>query len=359
MRKASTESSTACRSEREGLLVYAPNWLGDAVMAIPLLLVLRRLYPDMVIHLYCRGYVSEVFRRSSAVDRIVEHRGGKGIIERVRGLRAGRPKRGWSIGFVLPPSFSAALVTFLSGARRRIGYGGEFRRFLLTDDLDECYPRGEHLSRMYIRLAERAAGTRIIDTPLPVVVPPYRWRDTLSAQRLDAPYIVLAPGAVYGAAKVWPLARYAALAGRAAEHTGMGVLLIGTEAEAPHLAKIIESAAVPVRSLAGQLTGGELLAVLRGAALVVGNDSGPVHLAAAMGRPTVAIFGSTNPVWTAPRGAVVRIISHEIECSPCFRRECPDGEPRCLYDIEVDEVFDVSRELLEEVRCGETESFHP
>lgn len=354
MRKASTESSTACRSELEGLLVYAPNWLGDAVMATPLLLVLRRLYSDMVIHIYCRAYVSEVFRRSSAVDRIIEHREGKGIMERVKGLRAVRPKRGWSIGFVLPPSFSAALVTVLSGARRRIGYGGEFRRFLLTDDLDGFYSRGEHLSRMYIRLAERAAGAGIIDIPLPVVVPPYRWRDTLSEKRLDAPYIVLAPGAVYGAAKVWPLERYAALAGRAAEHTGMRVLVLGSEAEAPRLAKIVESAVVPVRSLAGELTGGELLAVLRGAALVIGNDSGPVHLAAAMGRPTVAIFGSTSPVWTAPRGAAVRIIAHAIECSPCFRRECPDGGARCLFDIGIDEVFDVSSDLLEEVRCGET-----
>lgn len=327
-------------------------------MATPLLLVLRRLFPDMLIHLYCRAYVSEVFRRSSAVDHIIEHRGGTGIVERVRSLRAGRPRRRWSIGFVLPPSFSAALVTVLSGARRRIGYEGEFRRFLLTDDLDGFYSRGEHLSRMYVRLAERAAGADVADTPLPVVVPPYRWRDTLSEKRLEAPYIVLAPGAVYGAAKVWPLERYAALAGRAAEHTGMRVLVLGSEEEAPGLAKIVESAGVPVRSLAGELTGEELLAVLRGAALVVGNDSGPVHLAAAMGRPTVAIFGSTSPVWTAPRGAAVRIVAHAFECSPCFSRECPDGEPRCLLDIGIDEVFDVSRDLLEGVRRDETESFH-
>jgi heptosyltransferase-2 len=109
---------------------------------------------------------------------------------------------------------------------------------------------------------------------------------------------------------------------------------------------MIDAASVPIRSVAGALGIGELLAVLRGASLVVGNDSGPVHIAAAMGRPTVAIFGSTSPRWTAPRGAAVRIVSRPVDCAPCFRRACPDGDPRCMTGVGVDDVFSAVCDLL-------------
>ena len=282
------------------------------------------------------------------MDYIIECDSVHHLGARVRTLRAERPPRGWDIGFVLPPSFSSAFVTFFSGARRRIGYTGEMRRLLLTDALAAPRARAEHISRMYVRLAERAAGSTVTDIPLPVVVPPYRWVDTVAEKRLEMPYIVIAPGAAYGTAKEWPLERYASLAGGLAEHTGMRIVSVGAAAEAPPLARMAASA--PVLSLAGELTCGELLAVLRGASLVIGNDSGPVHLAAAMGRPTVAIFGSTSPAWTAPRGVAARIVSRDVECAPCFKRECPDGEPRCLLGIEADDLLRTSCDLLEEVR---------
>lgn len=343
----STGNSTICRSERDALLVYAPNWLGDAVMATPFLQVLRELFPAPFIHLFCRTYVSEVFRRSSAVDYIIEYESALGLGARVRALRVERPPRGWGIGFVLPPSFSSALAAFLSGAPRRIGYAGEMRRLLLTDALTVPRVRAEHLSWMYARLAERVAGSTITDMPLPVVVPPYQWMDMVEGMRLGNPYIVIAPGAAYGTAKEWPLERYASLAGLLAAHTGLRIVAVGAAPEAAPLARMAESA--PVLSLAGELASSELLAVLRGAALVIGNDSGPVHIAAAMGRPTVAIFGSTSPAWTAPRGIAVRIVSSEVECAPCFRRVCPDGEPRCLLGIDVDDLLRTSCDLLEEV----------
>ena len=350
MRKVSIENSTTCRSGREALLVYAPNWLGDAVMATPFLFVLRRFYPDMSIHLFCRSYVSEVFRRCSAVDHTIEFGPRRTVAARLSALRGGRPRKGWSTGFVLPPSFSSALVMLLAGVRRRIGYAAGMRRLLLTGSLPERHGRTEHLSRLYIGLAEHAADSVAEEVPLPVVVPPYQWREILAGKGLGEPYIVMAPGAAYGTAKEWPLDRYATLARRLAEHTALPVVAVGAAAEAKPLARMAESAAVPVRSMAGECSPGELLSVLRGAELVIGNDSGPVHLSAAMGRPTVAIFGSTSPAWTAPRGVAVRVVSSDVECAPCFRRSCPEGEPTCLLDIDVEVVFQASRDLLEEVR---------
>lgn len=316
-------------------------------MATPFLQVLRALFPDPHIHVFCRAYVAEVFRRSSAVDGVIECRSAHRFAARAHVLRGARPPRGWRIGFVLPPSFSSALAVFLAGARRRVGYAGEMRGFLLSDAPAPPEVRGEHLSRMYIALAERAAGRALDRMPLPVVVPPYRWSETLAERKLDGPYVVVAPGAAYGSVKEWPIERYGALAERLATHTGMRIVSVGAASEAAVQHLMARSA--PVLPLAGELTTGELLAVLRGATLVIGNDSGPVHLAAAMGRPTVAIFGSTSPAWTAPRGIAVRIVTKDIACAPCFRRECPFGEPRCLLGIEVDDLFRAACDMLQEV----------
>jgi heptosyltransferase-2 len=321
-------------------------------MATPFCLVLRELFPDASIDLFCRAYVAEVFRRCSAVDRVIEYGPGKGLMARLRALQRNRPAGGWEIGFILPLSLSSALAAALSGVRRRIGYGGELRGPLLTDVLDGYDDRREHLSARYVRLAERGSGLAACRVPLPVVVAPYRWRESLDAAGLVPPYAVVAPGALYGDAKVWPVDRYAELAKLISQATSMPVVAVGTAAEADLVSRAAASAGASIRNACGELPVAELLALLRGADLVVGNDSGPAHLAAAMGRPTVVLFGPTSPRWTAPRGAAVRIVSHELPCAPCFARRCPEGEPRCLVDIDAREVYEASRTLLEEVRRG-------
>ena len=126
---------------------------------------------------------------------------------------------------------------------------------------------------------------------------------------------------------------------------------VGTAPESEALARIIRSAGENGINLAGKCSVRELIAVLRGARIVVGNDSGPVHLSAAMGRPTVAVFGSTSPEWTAPRGAAVRVLKTNAECAPCFKRECPDGDPRCLTGLEADQVYETAVRLIEEECC--------
>ncbi|UCF05964.1 MAG: lipopolysaccharide heptosyltransferase II [bacterium] len=346
MRKEPTASSTTCRSTCRELLVVSPNWIGDAVMATPFLLTLRRCNPDAVISVLCGDYVSEIFRRSSAVDRLVGVDRRRGLREVYAALRRNRPDDGWEICFILPRSFASALHGWLSGARRRIGYGGEMRSLLLTETLPGAGYRAEHLSTVFLRLLERADGQDSGEVPLPVVVPPYEWDGILTRLKLEGEYCVLAPGATYGSAKMWPVACFADLAARLARRSRWRIVLVGTAGERACAGQVIERAGVDGVNMAGRLTMAELLSVVRGARLVVGNDSGPVHLAAAMARPTVAIFGSTSPDWTAPRGDAVRVVSHRIQCSPCFKQECPDGDPRCLVEIGVDEVFDAAVALI-------------
>ncbi|MBN1884603.1 MAG: lipopolysaccharide heptosyltransferase II [Candidatus Krumholzibacteriota bacterium] len=322
----------------------APNWLGDAVMATPILAVLQETGNGRSVTVGCRSYVSEIFRRHPAIDRMIVYDGDGKLSGAARALRRGRPANGWSNCIVLPPSFAAALAARLCGAGGRVGFGGAGRSLLLSRAVGKT-DRGEHLSRSYVRLAEAATGRRARKIPLPVVVPPEDWRATVARNGLDRPYLAVAAGAAYGSAKRWPVKRFAAVAARAATR-GFVAVALGTAGDAEALDAI--AAAGGGTSLAGTLDAAGLVAVLRGAACVLGNDSGPVHIAAAMGRPTVAVFGSTSPAWTAPRGRRARVVRADLECSPCFRRECPDGEPACLDSISVDEVAGAVDAAIEE-----------
>ena len=344
MRKGSTGSSTTCTPGREQILVLAPSWLGDAVMATPFLLALRRRRPAARIALMCREYVSEIFRRSRGIDSIVEYR-GRSIRARFAAAR-GANANGFDVCFVLPPSFSSALVSCGSRARRRIGYAGQWRRILLTDALNEAGYRAGHLSAAYLRLLERHTGAAEPTVPLPEVIPPPSWRTTGSGFAGEDDYFVVAPGATYGASKVWPHERYAGLAGLLAHRTGATAVIVGRNEEREGAAVLAESIGAGTRNLAGKLSLEGLVAVLRGASVTIGNDSGPVHVSAALGVPTVAVFGPTSAEWTAPRGSAVRIVREDISCAPCFKRECPFGSPRCLSQIGIDRVFETALSLI-------------
>jgi heptosyltransferase-2 len=345
VRKGSTGNCTTCMPGREEIIVLAPSWLGDAVMATPFLLALRRRLPGAGIVLVCRDYVSEVFKRSPAIDSIIEYR-GRSLRARIAAARSARGS-GFDACFVLPPSFSAALVACSSRSRRRIGYAGQWRRILLTDALDESGYRAGHLSAVYLRLLERYSGETEARLPLPAVVPPVSWRKTAHELVGGDGYFVLAPGATYGSAKVWPHERYAALARLLMDRMGQTAVIIGRNEEREGAAVLAESIGAGARNLAGTLSPEGLFAVLRGARITIGNDSGPVHVSAALGAPTVAVFGPTSVDWTAPRGPAVRIVREDIGCAPCFKRECPFGSPRCLARIGVDRVFETALSLID------------
>jgi heptosyltransferase-2 len=322
-------------------------------MAIPFLFVLRRAFPDSSINLVCRSYVEPIYRHCSAVDHLVVYGREHGMGGALRGIRRQVPRRAREVCFVLPVSFRSALIALLSGARRRIGYRGELRGILLTDSLPSDDHRSGHLAEAYTRLVSLVSGEGVGETPLPVVVPSYDWEKEIQTFGLDEGYVVLSPGAEYGGAKVWPADRFARVASVISKREGRRIVIVGSEKEADVGDDILSKAGLGMgRNLAGRCSVAELLCVLRGASLVVGNDSGPVHISAAMGRPTLAIFGSTSPAWTAPRGRAVEIARADVECSPCFERECPDGDTRCMNEIEAELVIEKARSLLGEV-CRE------
>jgi heptosyltransferase-2 len=349
VRKGFTESSITCRSKREELLVCAPNWLGDAVMATPFLFALRRRLPAAAITLYCRSYVAEVFRRCPACDSLVEYE-RTSVGARISAIAARIPRSGYDACFVLPPSFSSALVSLFCRARRRIGYGGNGRRAFLTDALPASLYRAAHLSKAYVMLLETLTGHTEEDIPLPVVMPPDSWAKTVQRISNGKSYFVMAPGAVYGSSKVWPHERFAALATRLVARTGWMPVIVGRGEERAGASALIEATPVGGTNCAGALSLEELLSVLRGSSVTIGNDSGAVHLSAALGRPTVAIFGPSSAAWTAPRGRAVRTVTGEAECAPCFERECPRGEAACLLQVDVEDVYREACSLIEGVQ---------
>lgn len=329
--------------------MLAPNWIGDVVMATPFLALLRKENPGDFITVLCRDYVSELLRRSTFIDDLITYGRNGGVRRAVLALRDRRPDHGWDTTFLLPASFSSALIAYLGGTSRRIGYRGNGRDWLLTDPVTQADNRKIHLSSEYAALAGRYSGMKEEALPAPCIIPPYDWKERLAGFGLDGSYLVLAAGAAYGPAKVWPSDRFAALAARLKAEKGLRTVTVGSAKEEKYLENITGTDDDAL-NLAGRSGIGDLMSVLRGAELVVGNDSGPVHVSAAMGVPTVSIFGSTSPVWTSPAGPRARTVTSGADCSPCFKKECPEGDTHCLRDISIDEVFDAAVEIMREKR---------
>lgn len=232
-------------------------------------------------------------------------------------------------------SFRSALQGFLSRVPERIGYATDMRRILLTRPLKPPGSREHHHSLDYLRLAEVAGGSGTPHVPAPAVEPS------------STPHAALFPGARYGGAKRWP--GFRELAFRLTKETGLKTVLYGSADEREYLLDL--ASGIECCSAASGLDIPGLAAALMGSVLTVGNDSGGVHLAAALGIPTVTIFGSTSPEWTAPMGRHAARVTAGLECSPCYRRNCPRGEAECLRRISAGEVLNESLALLK--RSGE------
>lgn len=227
-------------------------------------------------------------------------------------------------------SFRSALQGFLSRIPERIGYATDMRRILLTRPIRPPRSREHHHSLDYVRLAEAIGGSGNPCVPSPAV------------ETSRPPHTALFPGARYGGAKRWPGFRELAL--RLTVETGLETVLYGSADEREYLMEL--ASGIQGCSAASGLDIPGLASAIRSSVLTVGNDSGGVHLAAAMGVPTVTIFGSTSPEWTAPSGGNGVYLTAGLECSPCYRRSCPRGEAECLRRISAGEVLNASLSLL-------------
>lgn len=329
------------------ILVVAPSWVGDAVMTQPLLTRLRRRHPGAAIDVLAPPWTAPVFRRMPEVSAVIESPFRHGAVALGARRRLGRSlaPRAYNQAIVLPNSFKSALIPWFAGIPLRTGYRGELRWGLLNDARrpdDRAMPR---LVERFAALADApgAPPPRAADTP-----PPRLSTNAASAaavmQRLGLgsrrPAAVLCPGAEYGPAKRWPPAHFAALARRLAA-SGYQVWLLGSPKDAEAGEQIMQLAAadLPLHNLCGGTTLEEAVDVLSGAALVVSNDSGLMHVAAALDRPLVALYGSSSPAYTPPLSPAARIIRNPVPCSPCFERVCPLGHFDCMMQLTPEQVW--------------------
>ena len=280
----------------------------------------------------------------ASVQRIRTSHGVLGLGER---LRVGRRLRRMDFdqAIVLPGSFKSALTPLFAGIPRRTGWRGEFRYGVLND------VRKLDASR-WPRLVDRFAALAGVAPATPRLAADPAARERLLARhglRADGPVVALCPGAEYGPAKRWPVEHFAALARKCAE-AGAEVWIVGSAKEAALGDAIRASGGHVAVNLAGRTSLLEAVDLLSAASAVVSNDSGLLHVAAALDVPVAAVYGSTSPDFTPPLGARTVTLQRELGCRPCFRRECPLGHTDCLRGLAPAEVFAALRELCPELR---------
>jgi heptosyltransferase-2 len=323
-------------------VVIAPNWLGDAVMSLPVLRALRAAHPGDSLAVLTRRGPAAIYRAEGSADSVLEH---SGFLSDAAALARGRYDEAW----LLPNSFRAAAIALLSGTRRRVGYATDRRGALLTDPVAPPDGTGHQLRDYDALLESRGVPP---DTGAPVLpitaAAARRAEEALAAAGLDSPtakgLVLLAPGSAVAATKRWPAQRFGALGDRLAERRWSCAVVVGPNDVA--LGAVVSSCArAPLPVLGADLDPLELAAVASRAKLVVSNDSGPMHLAAAVGTPVVAFFGPTDPGRTAPSGVPARVLDRYVSCSPCFRDECP-YKHECMAEITVDMALRACEELL-------------
>jgi heptosyltransferase-2 len=318
----------------------SPNWLGDAVMATVVPAALRR-SPDVGrVTVLAPAGLGDVFRFAPGVDETVEIAPGG----EVDALRAG----GYDLALLGPASFGSAWRAFRAGVRTA-GFATGGRGLLLARRLPGGeYRRGRHQVENYRALAG------LVGAPRPEDEPHVGLDDAWRAAALERwppdgrRRVALQPGATFGPAKRWPAARFGRVA-RDLAARGHDVAVLGGPKDAEPVAETIAAAGGAARNLSGTFRVGELAALLASADLLVTNDTGPMHLAAAVGTRCLAVFGSTSPEWTRPRGAGHRVLRNPVPCSPCFQRGCRIGFP-CLEGVPVERVTRGAGEMLEEAR---------
>ena len=310
------------------ILVVAPNWIGDALMAQPLLTRLKSKTPGVAIDVLAPGWVAPVVRRMAEVDDVIAVPFRHKALQLAARWNAARElkARGYDEAIVLPNSWKSALLPFLAGIPVRTGYVGEARYGLLNNLHKNAAPG---MALHYARLSE-SPGTQVKE-PLPEPRLRVAAEEVEAARQrfgIQGPYGVFCPGAEYGPAKRWPYFRELA-----ARLQGQAVILgSASDREAAQ--------GIPGRNLVGETSLDEAIALIAGADYVVTNDSGLMHIAAALGRPQVALFGSSSPRHTPPLSSAARVLWLAVECSPCFQRECPLGHFRCMRELTVESVLE-------------------
>ena len=320
------------------ILVVAPSWIGDTILAQPLLALLKRNHPAARIDVLAPDWSAPLLSRMAEVDTIIVNPFGHGEFNFGARRALGRrlSSADYQQAYVLPNSWKSALAPFFAGIPRRIGYQGEARYLLLNERHRLDVVAHSQLVQRYAALAG----------PLPAILPQAHLSSTVEQQQavrraldlpLDAAPVIFCPGAEYGPAKRWPAQHFAALA-RLVATPQNPVWLVGSAKDAAVGEEIVRAAEGAALNLCGRSSLEQAIDLLASARCVVSNDSGLMHVAAALGRPLVALYGSSSPAYTPPLSPHAKIVSRNLPCSPCFKRECPLGHFDCMNGITPQQV---------------------
>ena len=327
----------------EKILIRSSNWLGDAVMSVPAVRALKRSNPGAHVAVLTPEKLADVWRLVPEVDEVIAFPAAK--MFRVAKLIRGR---GFDTAIIFPNSLRTGLEMWLARIPRRVGYAGHKRRWLLTEVFSEtkdvpANAPGRHQVHHYLRLAEFLGAQAESDRS-------FGFPDAAAkkSRKLGAPArIAICAGAEYGPAKRWLPERFAEVVQTLDDPAGSRWQLVGTakdHAVAEQIATLCETPA-NVENLCGKTTLAQFIAILRESDALLTNDTGTMHLAALLGVPAVAIFGSTEPSLTGPLGSGHTVVRKRAECSPCFLRECPI-DFRCMKEVESATVADALRGVL-------------
>jgi heptosyltransferase II len=349
------------------LLVRGTNWVGDSVMSLPALKQVRQVFPKARISLLVVPWVSGVFEEADFVDQVLifdregAHRGWKGRYKLIRSLR----DQQFDAALLLQNAFEAALFVRLSGIPIRVGYSRDCRGWLLTHAVPiDPITRRSHQAYYYLDLVNQLSqpertqflagsqGARTASLLPDISLAVGAARREAARKRLQQlgvdfsrKRVGVNPGASFGSAKRWPIERYAALLDRLIEEQGAQAILFGAASETVIAHSIRSLMRHQPILLTGKTQLAELIAMIACCDFVITNDSGPMHLAAALRVPTLAIFGPTDEIATGPLSPRAVVLNKKVECSPCLLRECPIDH-RCMTRITVDEVYQHTFRML-------------
>lgn len=342
-------------SQRRKILVRGVNWVGDAIMATPALRRLRRAYPDSKITLLIRPWVAPVYLHNPDIDELwieddsASRRDFLAVARRIR-------EADFDLCILFPNSFRSALLAWLGRAFHRVGHARSIRSFLLTRPVK--IPDGlleRHEIFYYMNLIEWMMDSK--PEPPELVLFPGKNEEAsvealLNANGIpaEAMLVGIAPGSINSEAKRWSPRRFAQVADRLTSESGAAVCLLGSETETDVLAEVESKCTERVHNLSGKLSLGDLIAFVNRTALFIGNDSGAMHVAAALRVPSVAIFGPTDFRTTSPFSPLSKIVSHPVDCAPCMLRECPIDH-RCMRGVAVHDVLAMVKALDRDIQA--------
>lgn len=346
------------------ILIIGPAWVGDMVLAQSLFKLLRQRAPQARLDVLAPAWTAPLLAHMPEVGEAMLLPFKHGELMMAERIRIGRRlrERAYDQAIVLPRSLKSAVVPFVARVPRRTGFRGEWRYGLLNDIRPLDRTRLPRTVDRYVALGLAPGEPPPAEIPVPrLAVAPADAEAALARLGIPKPaqpILGLCPGAEYGPAKRWPVEYFAEIARKQLAH-GRQVWLYGSDRDASVTSEINRLTGRACLDLAGRTTLGEAIDLLSLATAVVTNDSGLMHVAAALDRPLVAIYGSSTPAYTPPLGARAQVVYLGLWCSPCFERECPLGHLRCLYDIAPAQVSAALREVWDEASAPERDGVAP